>query len=691
MSISSCANSESVTENGDSPDLKQPRDVSSNLHEETSSSLDQPPTKRKRQAKSSKSNDNVSVTRRLAQASRTLRACDLCRKQKTRCFRSPENPNACLRCQFVHKTCSFEVEAEVDAENGEIGTNVNSSTSSQKNREHKLDLILSGVYKLIRIAEKTNLETVDTDVHNSDTQLLLDVASSMQSEGGSGGGEEEETIVSIDDIDSSAPNFQSGSTTSITSPFSILKYATLTKPASYQPTPIMKLFTLSSQQQSQDNLVDLGILTEHEAIALMDDFRRNYGRWVSFPINLSTQILVLDLKQRSPLLLATCCCLTLRYISLNDEAAVWKFHQLSKILIRHLNQSLSMITCFSSSEYGFVEFLQSLVVLSIYSTSLSALVASIAKIKHDSELMEFNLDPWQISSVGITAFLTKSTFQLFRTSDGANEQTRQNNGSYGTLTLLRIYNHLCLVHIINSVFSGRMAVVDDSRVKYCSSVLSLFDATNFDGRMVAEIYILYSTYRYTQLGNNNSASRPSSLIESDFNDVLKEFHQWHQNWAYLLQQPALQFVELTYNFCLVLVNYVRLFQKVMIPHEAQKQLDLDPQLMTNTLIQSSAQELTKMCECAENVANHMNAIINDSYLAYLSDQVHFCCYFSGIFLINIVKVMDKKEALEMKRRKHKAVNTVKNLIRQFNKISINNGEDIFSKYAAGLRECLMEI
>ena len=39
-------------------------------------------------------------TRKYAQASRTLKACELCRKQKTRCFRSPENPNSCLRCRF---------------------------------------------------------------------------------------------------------------------------------------------------------------------------------------------------------------------------------------------------------------------------------------------------------------------------------------------------------------------------------------------------------------------------------------------------------------------------------------------------------------------------------------------------------------------------------------------------------------
>ena len=42
-------------------------------------------------------------TRRLAQASRTLKACELCRKQKTRCSRSIETSNSCLRCIFLNK------------------------------------------------------------------------------------------------------------------------------------------------------------------------------------------------------------------------------------------------------------------------------------------------------------------------------------------------------------------------------------------------------------------------------------------------------------------------------------------------------------------------------------------------------------------------------------------------------------
>lgn len=58
---------------------------------------------------------------------------------------------------------------------------------------------------------------------------------------------------------------------------------------------------------------------------------------------------------------------------------------------------------------------------------------------------------------------------------------------YDKVMIMRIYNHLCLAHIVNSIFSGRLCIIDSIRVEQTTTTLSLLKATNFDGRMVSEI------------------------------------------------------------------------------------------------------------------------------------------------------------------------------------------------------------
>lgn len=180
---------------------------------------------------------------------------------------------------------------------------------------------------------------------------------------------------------------------------------------------------------------------------------------------------------------------------------------------------------------GDIELLQALVILSIYSLSLSSVARATLPDDDEEEEYEFledksmslqmlNLDPWYISSVGLTVFISKSTFgNLFKKKVG-DENSQMNmqqspftilydeldTDEYQTLTILRIYNHLSLVHLVSCVFSGRMCVVDEIRLNYCTATLSLPSATNFDGRMVSEIGILLIAYNYVQVNLNVNTS-----------------------------------------------------------------------------------------------------------------------------------------------------------------------------------------
>ncbi|CAK9437382.1 uncharacterized protein LODBEIA_P17600 [Lodderomyces beijingensis] len=701
-----------------------------------------PPLKKQKQA-SAAANNKTSETRRLAQASRTLKACELCRKQKTRCFRSPENPNSCLRCRFISKVCSFEDEASKEADglrsssDTAVDFNNNTGNNTINGNGDKLDMIWNGVQELIRICKGNQALR---EMIGRDSRLSFGAGGTLipKNNGGGGGSSvhsRSNSMLPIGDMDQNAPIFQASSSTLKTSPFAIVNRECEFKPMSVNPTPITSLFTSARTERggpSHNSLLDLGILTEAEVVDLIEDFRRNYGRWVSFPASRATEELVLDLKYKSPLLLTTCCCMSIRYSIHDDEVNTEKFRQMIRVLIHDLNQAFLKYTCFTDNEYGLVEFLQSLVVLSIYATSMSALVASVAQSDEDPELVGFNLDPWQLSSVGITTFLTKSTFQLFKTTEssasggGSGSGSGNGNGGVGvssssnlgrgapsphaaspamgqyeTLTILRIYNHLCLVHMVNSVFSGRMAVLDDARIRYCSSALSLFNATNFDGRMVAEVGVLQTAYKYLQLGNDESLKRSPSLMEADFQIVLKDMAEWHQNWDYLLQQPALQFIEYTYNFCSMLIYYFRLFQRTETEaNDAGKKKMMDLTNANQVLSQASVEELVKMYSHSQAVIFHINAINNDSYVAYLSDQIHFCAYYCGMIYIKVAALLVEKgqsssllEAKELttKAGRNKVLKTVELLTDKFSRIIMKEGEDIISKFANSLDFCLQEV
>ncbi|KAI5962558.1 uncharacterized protein KGF55_003634 [Candida pseudojiufengensis] len=631
-------------------------------------------------AKSKAKSKAESETRRLAQASRTLKACELCRKQKTRCFRSPDHPNSCLRCRFINKVCSFEGEAGNNNGNNIINTDIISGDQNDK-----LNLILSKVSEIFRIVKNDN---------NEDARLLLDAASSMQNNSGQGLNSRSNSVSNVEEIEPIIPDFPTLNSTSISSPFALINNHMQGK--NLCPSTISNLFIASPDVLSNvkhNTLLDLGILTQSEVIDLVNDFRRNYGRWVSFPSKIPTDILVEEIKYKSPLLLTTCCCISLRY-SLDDNMDSskqhHKFKQLINVLIQDLNQSFLRYTSFAKNDYGFIEFLQSLVVLSIYSSSISTLVSNLTINDSTNDLMGFNLDPYQLSSIGITSFLTKSTFQTFRSVSETSDSE--------SLTKIRIYNHLCLVHVVNCLFSGRMCILDDTRIKYCNSALSLFNATNFDGRMCSEINILYITYKYLQQQNSTDLNQ----IKQNFKTTQQEIEDWLITWDYLFQQPALQFVEFNYNFCSMLILFIFCFHKEIVNISQDEfsfeRLNQSPELMRTALLSQEPNYLIKMFEFGKKVLDHVENINNDSYFAYLSDQIHFCFYFTGIILILILRIiMDRQDIitdiLEEFSQKNLDfhLSSIYKLITKFENISmINSKKDIISIYIAGLENCLEE-
>ena len=638
-------------------------------------------------------------TRRLAQASRTLKACELCRKQKTRCSRSIETSNSCLRCIFLNKKCSFELNNENNLNNN--GINIPFNLNNQENNK-KLDNINDGINEILkllknnpaRIRNRNERRKRRRGIRDEDVQLLLetsentgnksrilnDVGDDDDDDDDDDDGEEEEEE---EEEEENIPQFESFRSITESSPFSIIlnlfnDKTTSTNDVEYD----------NEEDEEIENIISLGILTELEVIELISNFRRNYGRWVSFPSNLTTEDLIKQIKKTSSLLLTSCCLVSIRYqIFENKQEKSLKYFMLIQQLIKDLNNSLIKYTSINNTQKkisGQVEFLQAITILSIYLISISKLESSSGSL--------IKLDPWILSNIGLSTFITKTSLGEFKEINEEKIVVNSNDGKeYDKVMIMRIYNHLCLAHIVNSIFSGRLCIIDSIRVEQTTTTLSLLKATNFDGRMVSEIGLLFITYNYLQSINKVEKFQK---LDDLFHKIIDDIKKWFIQWEYLFNQPVLHFLEFNYNFCSMFVYYIYCHQRLKLLGQLddRKSILLIDKDVLNHVFKSIDNEdiLLTMFDYCLNVLYHINNIDNDSYFAYLSDQIHFIFFFCGIFMIKLTKVMIDKQVLINKDDKNKGIKVVKQLIHKFNKITNDHPDDILNNYKLNLESCISE-
>ncbi|CAR66337.1 DEHA2F13222p [Debaryomyces hansenii CBS767] len=683
--------------------------------------------KRKMNSQGREKSDEITETnnRKFAQATRTPKACDLCRKQKTRCFKSVNDEVSCSRCIFLNKECSFSQRQDI-SQSPSIPDN---EILKDERTKTKLDLIHAGINELLSIIKSDNGKV---NIRSSDAELLLTAGQAFNGIPGSSSSTSSKKskpntptnmtsnvsseIESLVDTDS-GPLFNYSINSFKMAPFAMVCNQVET---SHIPKSILNLLNLSTVESSLDqtllyksnkDIISLGLLTEAEAVDLMNKFRRNHGRWVSFPSNAPTDVLVERIRNKSPLLLTTCCCLSLRYSFkgansshleiLNKKKSNYRL--LMKQLAEELNDSLSKYTSFPKSTLnnGDIEFLQALVLLSIYSLSLSSIASSRLSLdlSDDSVLHELNLDAWYLSSIGLTTFVSKATFGtlLQKTKNTGNVDLpftifydEIDSEEYQTLTTLRIFNHLTLVHLINCIFSGRMCVVDEIRLNYCTATLTLPSSTNFDGRMVSEISILLITYNYIQLNLNDITATTLEECEMNYSTTTGNMNAWYNQWEYIFNQPTLQFVELCYHFCGLIVIYAYNFRRSTLIDANPPIFDIfDDNNVDYVLRHCNSRSLREMITHACQLLKFVNVVDSDSYFAYLSDQIHFCFYFTTIILIKILSFI-RSQKLQMVSDMCNLDSVLKDinlLLGKFHTIQ-QDDDDIVTKYELGIRYAL---
>lgn len=708
---------------------------------EAENSSGEPPKKKKKvksDTESKQVDEQEHQTRKISQATRTLKACDLCRRQKTRCIRSDDNRTSCIRCIFLNKPCSLDKDQEVKKPKNEPLVAIPSLILDPISNNDKIDAIYHIVRQLLAVAKDSSTESKLDFNHHFDQGHTSAVGDLVI-----------EAITNIGNIASSSSRIpqspvnhhlkaghQRGRLMLNTSdtvydldinfrpmeaiPFTMLnnmrneindmpKLITSVFPQWY---PFMQL----ERQPAREDVITLNILSLDEAIDLMNDFRRNYGRWVSFPQNLPTDHLVERIRQKSSFLLTTCCVISYRYSSLRMTQGK-NYRILVKHLIKDFKDALLRNAAMQPRRDGDIEFLQAIVILSIYLHSLSSSINTKYYMMADSgdeeddsnvdeELQEFTLDPWNLSSMGLTTFISRGTLgdSLFGNlklsgkskpytsapgsgGDGDNHpQDRihtflfdpmESSNEYQKLTVIRLYNHLTLVHLVNCVISGRMCILDDTRLDYCKNTLGLPSSTNFDGRMISEIQILVICYKFIQ---TLLLSTTLEEVEDHYKYTQAEMQSWKLQWEYLFEQPALQFVDFCSNFVYLLVVFNYTYYKLKLEGKFKNSKHM-PQLgnIDSMIELAEMADLATMYQYALNVVNTIRNIENDAYFAYLSDQIHFFFYFAGIILMKMMKYFKlNKVALDYRPSR----GCLKLLIKKFDAVGLNN--DLISTYRNGL-------
>lgn len=560
---------------------------------------------------------------------RALRACDMCRHQKTRCFPKPDGPG-CLRCHVLNTTCSF-----IDSDKDDFDASQNQKQFPKvpdevNARLDRMEKTMESMMEMMKELKDNNNNSSNGDRRPTSVASAgrLTRATTAFSPATAADFNYRNVIAS----------FGTPAVQYVTSPFQIIAGIL---PEKHIPLPVQRLMNPQMVLHDQD-VISMDIVSEAMVLRFLQEFRQNCGRWVSFPMDLPADQLLVRIRQRCSLLLTVVCCVSLRY---NPHMAEYK----SKVYPLLLNKLQQELTASLLVVPQTIEFMQALTLLSIYGLSLSA--------------KEFVIDSWFISSVALQHFITKDALGLVMSADGISPVTE-----FDEVTTYRVWNHLCLAHLVNCVMTGRMCILDEIRLDQCRRSLDLSSATNFDGRMIAEISFQLIVYNFIE------TLQPLQTFED-------ELAQWLEEWGYLFEQPTTQFTEMGYHYGYLVVLYHSHYRSLYLKKKSQKPtsggVDLnndkrgftslleltelsdsvfdpfalglvsdDPQftVVSDVLEEVNLSTLYKMASLGRKVIDGLLNVADDEYFRHLSDQLHFSGVFTGLLLCRMMSVIRDRQA-----------------------------------------------
>lgn len=166
-----------------------------------------------------------------------------------------------------------------------------------------------------------------------------------------------------------------------------------------------------------------------------------------------------------------------------------------------------------------IEFFQATLILSMWSTTVGQVPLSI--------------DSWLLSGFALQHSHSSPLFTAVTT------QSHPPNRMDGeTTNSCYLWNHLCLAHMHYCVGTSRRSMLQAWQIERCRAIISSDHATNFEVRMVAEIYLYWTVYEH--------------LVHESV-DLLKAvaaLQDWRRKWEFVLGM-----LHLLYIISFLLMNF----------------------------------------------------------------------------------------------------------------------------------------
>lgn len=563
---------------------------------------------------------------------RVNRACDACRRQKTRCFLLP---NGCLRCALLQLPCSLAPPSPQTLPLPLLSSSLSAPPSSAPPPPLPVDL-----------TPDQRIQSIQHDVREILTILQL----------------------TSTPIPAALPA-PSATPAAAPLPSTVALLARETHVAG------LPWFAPPSPPPLPD-CVSMGILMEEQVVQLVQIFRDRYGRWVLFPDKASTHDLVAHIRRTSLLFLSVCCCLALRYLDPAFKIQVYER------VVEKLRIDLADALLTRPQQ---IEFVQALVVLALYGWSLSSPTLAIdgwyllgiglmtaMNMQHPlppgtSESPEYTLltvfrliNYLLLTHLSLSNHLARSLVVPLPTlrSHLDSLSTHAGTNNFDARMVLEVSLQIIVYQFLTSDLQASMARLPTAKealaewhrrwVRVLDQPASNFVVTSYH---YSNLMVLYG---WGLVGGSKESGSPEMAPQA----------------LGLRLPPSMRLVE----------------PEAPLPDASQDPLHMDTALSHSPLL-----SLRLMVYHADKVVTEMLRVQNDSYFAFLSDLLHFSAVFLAVLLVRVLAwARHSGRHVDFSSGEEAAyVSRAMRLSQRFAKVASADG-DVVVKYAAIIDEVVRE-
>ncbi|KAK5103300.1 hypothetical protein LTS08_002713 [Lithohypha guttulata] len=390
---------------------------------------------------------------------RRVLACDTCRRLKNRC-EYDASIGKCTRCRRLRLECSLRPSSSDIQEAPPYDSATNLGSIEEKLGEHSV--LLNDIRDIVQRIQVQSQSPQQYKAERPRSQSL-DTAELEN------GNEEDQSV-----------NNPAADRNTTSAPVNLIR------------NRFSALSGLARLARNSKDVVELGLLSERQALTLQELFFQRIGPWIGIT-NWNAISEARDVRRISPLLFAAIC---LQGARLDPSFCNTVQHDQLYEHVRTLTGRELLICPLP------LESVCALLILAIWSTS-------------PKEKAEF-IDSWLMSGYAVQQAKLSINFTslLKHLNEGRADHVDQRR--------LRLWNMICLCHLQFAVGTGRPSVIAPEYLEHCPSILNTIEATVYDGISVATLQLFAIVQDL--LKHNN-------LTEDHSRRHLKS---WTNKWGHLL-------------------------------------------------------------------------------------------------------------------------------------------------------------